>query len=374
MPEPFVGWLIQTCLACSLPDHHQIICQPSAIKNMPEVIVSNATTSLDGTALAAASTSKYKPTTVDQGSTPYQFDVGLLASINPNPVTACSAAHLADRTRDGVQSLVNKIFALPITRDPDHGPLASLPAFTSKLPREKSMPKPKPLTKWEKFAKQKGIQSRKKDKMVFDENTQEWVPRWGFKGANKDLEEQWIHELKNNGNTDMDPAKTAKKERLAKKQKNEKQRLGNLARAAASTAASSAASSSSKGGLGDANAAKLARAAAREKRKAELEADVLRSRASTASMGRFDKTLQGEQKQKGLKRKFDPNEKDVGAERASNLALLNKLGTAAMRKNAKLAQGQGDRELVNTRKAVQFATAGHGVTSMKAKRGKRASK
>ncbi|KAJ9475293.1 Regulator of ribosome biosynthesis [Pseudozyma hubeiensis] len=336
---------------------------------MPSAIVSDATTSLDGTALASASTSKYKPTSVDQGPTPYQFDLGLLTSINPNPLASTSSPHLLSHARDGVQSLVNKIFALPITRDPENGPLATLPAFTSKLPREKSMPKPKPMTKWEKFAKQKGIQSKKKDKMVFDEATQEWVPRWGYKGANKDAEDQWIHELKNNGDTDFDPAKTAKKERLAKQAKNEKQRLGNLARAAAASTASS--SSANKGGLGDANAAKLARAAAREKRKAELEADVLRSRASTASMGKFDKTLKGEHKQKGLKRKFDANEKDVGKERESNLALLEKLGTAKMRKNAKLAEGQGDRELVNARKAVQFATGGHGVTSMGARGGKR---
>ena len=331
---------------------------------MPAAIVSDVTTSLDGTALAAASSSKYKPTTVDEGPTPYQFDLGLLTSINPNPVTSTSPPDLLSRARDGVQSLVNKIFTLPITRDPEYGPLASLPAFTTKLPREKSMPKPKPMTKWEKFAKQKGIQSKKKDKMIFDENIQEWVPRWGYKGANKDLEDQWIHELKNNGNTDMDPAKTAKKERLAKQAKNEKQRLGNLARAAASTASSSSGGAANKGGLGDANAAKLARAAAREKRKAELEADVLRSRASTASMGRFDKTLKGESKQKGIKRKFDPNEKDTGAERAGNLALLNKLGTSAMRKKAINSAGQGDADLVNTRKAVQFATNGHGVTSM----------
>lgn len=342
---------------------------------MPTAIVTNTTTSLDGTSLHAASTSKYKPTTVDESPTPYQFDLGLLTCINPNPLPSSTLTSdiLSSRTRDGVQSLINKIFTLPTTRDPEYGPLAALPAFTSKLPREKSMPKPKPLTKWEKFAKQKGIQSRKKDKMIYDENIGEWVPRWGYKGANKDLEEQWIHELKNNGNTDIDPAKTAKKERLAKKEKNEKQRLGNLARAAASTAASS--SSTGKGGLGDANAAKLARAAAREKRKVELEADVLRSRVSTASMGRFDKTLKGEQKQKGVKRKFDANEKDTTAEREGNLALLNKLGTSKMKKKAQNTAGQGDAELVNARKAVQFATGGHGVTSMrdggKGKRGRK---
>ncbi|EST08620.1 Ribosomal biogenesis regulatory protein [Kalmanozyma brasiliensis GHG001] len=330
---------------------------------MPAAIVSNSTTSLDGTALAAASSSKYLPTTVDETPSPYQFDLGLLTSINPNPLpsTPLTSATLTSRTRDGIQSLINRIFTLPIVPSPDHGPLATLPAFTTRLPREKSMPKPKPLTKWEKFAKQKGIQSRKKDKLIFDEATSTWVPRWGFKGANKDAEEQWIHELKNNGQNDLDPAATAKKERLAKVKKNEKQRAGNLARAASSSAAAGVA----KGGLGDANAAKLARAAAREKRKAELEADVLRSRASTASLGRFDKTLKGETKQKGLKRKFDPNEKDTREERQGNLALLEKLGTSKLRKAAKSAEGQGDKELVNTRKAVQFATGGHGVTSMR---------
>ncbi|SNX87665.1 related to RRS1 - regulator of ribosome biogenesis [Melanopsichium pennsylvanicum] len=342
---------------------------------MPAAIVSNNTTSLDGTALHAASTSKYKPTTVDQGPTPYQFDLGLLTSINPNTVSSTSSDALLSRARDGVQALVNQMFTLPITRDAEYGPLAALPPFTTKLPREKSLPKPKPMTKWEKFAKQKGIQSQKKDKMIYDENIREWVPRWGYKGANKDVEDQWIHEIKHNQNPDMDPAKTAKKERLAKQLKNEKQRLGNMARAAASTATSTSSkinssSLSSKrggvgGGLGDANAAKLARMAAREKRKAELEADVLRTRASTASMGRFDKTLKGEQKQKGIKRKFDANEKDVSAEREGNLALLNKLGTSAMRKKAANTAGQGDADLVNTRKAVQFATNGHGITSMR---------
>ncbi|ETS60582.1 hypothetical protein PaG_05434 [Moesziomyces aphidis] len=328
---------------------------------MPTTVVADATTSLDGTALAAASSSKYKPTTVDEGATPFQFDLGLLTSINPNPVSSTSADALRARARDGVQSLINRIFVLPVTRDAEYGPLAALPAFASRLPREKSMPKPKPLTKWEKFAKQKGIQSRKKDKMIYDEATGEWVPRWGYKGANKDLEEQWIHELKNNGNTDLDPAKTAKKDRLAKQAKNESQHQKNVARAAAASA--SATASSSKGGLGDANAAKLARAAQRERRKAELEADVLRSRASTASMGRFDKTLKGESKAKGIKRKFDANEKDAAAERENNLALLNKLGTSSMRKRAN-APGQGDAQLVNSRKAVHFATNGHGVTSM----------
>lgn len=53
------------------------------------------------------------------------------------------------------------------------------------------------MTKWQAFAKAKGIAPKeKKDKMVYDEEKQEWVPRWGFKGKNRDAEGQWLHEVK----------------------------------------------------------------------------------------------------------------------------------------------------------------------------------
>ena len=41
-------------------------------------------------------------------------------------------------------------------------------------------------TKWEKFAREKGIQNKKKSRMVWDETRQEWAPRWGYKRANDD--------------------------------------------------------------------------------------------------------------------------------------------------------------------------------------------
>ena len=39
----------------------------------------------------------------------------------------------------------------------------------SRLPREKPVPKPRPPTKWEKYAREKGINKRKKDKKVWDD-------------------------------------------------------------------------------------------------------------------------------------------------------------------------------------------------------------
>jgi len=47
-------------------------------------------------------------------------------------------------------------------------------------PRAKPAPKEKPKTKWEKFREEKGLPARKKrSRLIFDEITQDWVPRWG---------------------------------------------------------------------------------------------------------------------------------------------------------------------------------------------------
>lgn len=46
------------------------------------------------------------------------------------------------------------------------------------------------------FAKKKGIQAKARDgKMVYDEEKGEWVPKWGYKGKNKDVENQWLVEV-----------------------------------------------------------------------------------------------------------------------------------------------------------------------------------
>jgi regulator of ribosome biosynthesis len=106
-------------------------------------------------------------------------------------------AYLLDRSTRTTQHLLQTLFTLPLTRT-STGPFAQLPVSHSHaiLPREKHLPKPKPLTKWERFAKEKGISHKKKDKMVWDEDLSDWVPRWGKGGKNKDVEEAWIREVK----------------------------------------------------------------------------------------------------------------------------------------------------------------------------------
>lgn len=91
---------------------------------------------------------------------------------------------LYDLARDNVQLLMNRIFRLPTEPAPGHiGRLALLPEPVTKIPREKPVPKPKKPTKWEEFAKTKGIQKRKRSKMVFEEESGEYKRRYGYKRA-----------------------------------------------------------------------------------------------------------------------------------------------------------------------------------------------
>lgn len=62
-----------------------------------------------------------------------------------------------------MQILINKIWELPTERV-DEAIVAKLPKPQFILPRSRQVPKPKPLTKWQKFAKEKGITSKKKNK------------------------------------------------------------------------------------------------------------------------------------------------------------------------------------------------------------------
>ncbi|KDN53008.1 RRS1-domain-containing protein [Tilletiaria anomala UBC 951] len=300
---------------------------------------------------------------VKQGSTPLQLDVGFMLSVDPNQLDASKLsssssaaardAYLLERARNSTQHLLNSIFSLPFTKHADVGPLATLPPIqpSSRIcePREKPLPKTesKPLTKWEKFAKAKGIQHRKKDKMVWDDERKDWVPRWGFEGANKDEENQWLHVMPSNAEDGYNPSAAAKKVLKERKAANEGKRLKNLQRAAASSATPS-------------NSATVSdRAAAREVKKAQLEGDLLRSKRSTASMGRFDRALPNESKTfktKSLKRKFEPNEVNTSAERSVQLGLLGKMERAQ--------KAGGDKGLVNTRKAVKYASQGRGTAAL----------
>lgn len=75
--------------------------------------------------------------------------------------------YLSGLIRDNVQLLLNEIWELPTERV-EECVVAKLPPPVFVLPRSRKCPVAKPLTKWEKFAKEKGIKKVKKDKKVFD--------------------------------------------------------------------------------------------------------------------------------------------------------------------------------------------------------------
>lgn len=92
------------------------------------------------------------------------------------------------------------------------------------MPRFHKIPEPKPETKWEKFAREKGIQKKKSDRMLYDEDTGEYKPRFGYKRGNNGIEDIPIVEVKPGDDPYADPwseEKKSKKERVDKNQKNQ---------------------------------------------------------------------------------------------------------------------------------------------------------
>lgn len=76
--------------------------------------------------------------------------------------------YLKNLARDNTQILLNALWDLPTERV-ENCIVAKLPKCTYITPREKPIPKPKPLTKWQEYAKEKGIKNKKKSNVTWDE-------------------------------------------------------------------------------------------------------------------------------------------------------------------------------------------------------------
>ena len=95
----------------------------------------------------------------------------------------------------------------------------NLPKKILTLPRSLPIPKPKQMTKWEKYKKEKGIIQRKRGRMVYSDIAKDWVPRWG-KGSIKKIENEanWALEEKEYGVNPFDK-KNQEKNLIKQKQK-----------------------------------------------------------------------------------------------------------------------------------------------------------
>jgi regulator of ribosome biosynthesis len=91
------------------------------------------------------------------------------------------------------------------------------------------LPPPKAETTWEKFARKKGIKAKsaeKRQKMQYNEATGEWEPKWGYKGANKAGENDWIVEIdpkkeaeRKEGTTQQGDSRRERKDRVKRNER-----------------------------------------------------------------------------------------------------------------------------------------------------------
>lgn len=218
---------------------------------------------------------------------------------------------LIEMARDGAQLLFNKIWELPTERKED-AVLAKLPAPTTILPREKPVPKPRPETRFEKFAKMKGMTKRKKDKLVYDDRTGKWKRRHGYDKANEKGKD-WLVPYKKTEDSTVDLFEKQSEEKKERVAKNELQRLRNLARASGMKKVP---------GIGAAPSVKPD--------KLQLGRQFLTAKKATASIGKFENKLPKEKPVKGgegKKRKFGPLHGNLDNERSSQLDVLKHLNS-----------------------------------------------
>ena len=210
-----------------------------------------------------------------------------------------AGAYLLATARENAQLLTNKLYEL-LAAAPKKD-VIPLPPPTTKLPREKPLPKPRPLTRWERFAKEKGIVKKKRSKMVWDEDHQRWAPRYGYGRANNTKEAPWLIEAKPGDDPSVDPFEVraeARKERLGK-QKRQEERNRLEASHAAGLRPAKGTDGAGKGGKGGKGGGGLRGS----ERKEYLDGAIAAAQGSTASAGVFDRRLENEPRRGKGKRK-----------------------------------------------------------------------
>eukprot|EP00730_Choanoeca_flexa_P001671 TRINITY_DN10739_c0_g1_i6.p1 TRINITY_DN10739_c0_g1~~TRINITY_DN10739_c0_g1_i6.p1 ORF type:complete len:348 (+),score=88.63 TRINITY_DN10739_c0_g1_i6:136-1179(+) len=262
----------------------------------------------------------------------YHIDAGSMLGSDPRPVELKlplleQTKVLQSLLRDNTQLLVNQLFQLPVKRD-DDGVFAMLPTPTTRLPREKPVPESMPKTKWEQFAEMKGIQKKKKSRMVFDEATQEWKPRWGYGRSGADKSKHGWIEVPDHADPYEDQFEKHATKLKSRTTKNQGQHLKNIAAARLTQRGKSVNPQSIK---------------------TELKKAIQIGRTATASAGVFDSDLKGEAKvrREGKRQKRAPVTGMEKKEKRAALEMISRLSgkgsTIATAKGQKDTQTDGQR-------------------------------
>lgn len=97
----------------------------------------------------------------------------------------------------------------------------------------------------------------------------------------------------------------------------------------------------------------------------EIDRQLKVTQTSTASLGKYDNKLSGEQtRQKGIKRQFESNEIDSKTEHERYLAALDSLEEDENKKRRKAGLMDEGSNVVNARKAIRTASGGKGSASL----------
>jgi len=245
---------------------------------------------------------QFRSTTVDREDN-LNYDLGNLSAFDPKPIDVQEfkqnrEKYLMEVARDDLQLMVNRFFKLPTERSTGLvGVFALLPERTTVIPREKPLPKAKPMTKWAKFALEKGITKKKKSRMTIDDNTGEVRPTWGFKRANSN-DDEWVVEARASDDPSIDPFTKKEMDKKARVLKNQKQEKSNKMRAAKADATALTLPTPGVALTND------IRTSITDK-KMHIDRALQVAQKATISMGKFDKKIEGEAPIKE-KKKYEP--------------------------------------------------------------------
>lgn len=222
------------------------------------------------------------------------FDLGSLTVFDKRICFEDKEKHLTE----SVQAIVTMIFSLS-AESAAGGRTFKLPDSLFPLPREKPIPKDRPLTKWEQFAKDKGLQQKKRDRLVLDEASGEYVPRYG-RGSKNSLQKDVIIPHKQGMGDDFNPFADKKKQKKERTEANKKKQIANIRRSQKNQ-------KSRITPLQSLDVAEVGPSGKKFLPKKALKDAFSVVQKSTASAGKFDKKVRKEPKQKsrGVKRKYE---------------------------------------------------------------------
>lgn len=268
------------------------------------------------------------------------FDVGNLCAFDPTPVTPdITPGELLSRSQENVQHIINQILGLPLLKtektEKMRGRVYQLPEPTTVLPREKPAPTPKPLTRWERFKKERGFITHKKDKRAYDEATGTWKMRWGHDRANDEMKVQAIEVPDDWQPTadNPDPFTKLKRDKKARRAWNKEKQMRNIREAAGVRAPgtmhlASALEHSSKNKFGK-------KKHVPKDPKAHLNLALKIAQHSTRSMGKFDIPCKGEKVPPPMKSEKRRVRLSAAAEIDRNLEVLDMVVGKTTKKKVK---------------------------------------